>query len=63
VSNFEDALQVGLTLDAFIRRSDVVRIACLAQFVNVIAPMMTETGGARTRRRTRAGWSRVKGSR
>ena len=44
--NFEDVLQVGCILNAFIRRSDVVRIACIAQLVNVIAPIMTEPGGA-----------------
>ena len=46
VYNFEDALQVGLILNTFIRRSDVVKIACLAQLVNVIAPIMTAPGGA-----------------
>src|SRR5271165_1031027 len=46
IYNFEDALQVGLILNTFIRRSDVVRIACIAQLVNVIAPIMTEPGGA-----------------
>jgi alpha-L-arabinofuranosidase len=44
--NFEDALQVGCILNTFIRRSDVVKIACIAQLVNVIAPIMTEPGGA-----------------
>ena len=44
--NFEDVLQVGCILNTFIRRSDVVRIACIAQLVNVIAPIMTEPGGA-----------------
>src|SRR5690606_34711959 len=44
--NFEDVLQVGLILNAFIRRADVVKIACIAQLVNVIAPIMTEPGGA-----------------
>jgi alpha-N-arabinofuranosidase len=43
--NFEDALQVGLILNTFIRRSNVVKIACLAQLVNVIAPIMTVPGG------------------
>jgi alpha-L-arabinofuranosidase len=43
--NFEDVLLVALILNTFIRRSDVVRIACLAQLVNVIAPIMTEPGG------------------
>src|SRR5204863_9045707 len=44
--NFEDVLQVGCILNTFIRRSDVVRIACIAQLVNVIDPIMTEPGGA-----------------
>ncbi|EPX87763.1 Alpha-L-arabinofuranosidase [Rubellimicrobium thermophilum DSM 16684] len=42
---FEDVLQVGCILNTFIRRSDVVKIACIAQLVNVIAPIMTEPGG------------------
>ncbi|WEZ82346.1 alpha-N-arabinofuranosidase [Rhizobium sp. 32-5/1] len=46
VYNFEDVLQVGCILNTFIRRADVVRIACIAQLVNVIAPIMTEPGGA-----------------
>jgi alpha-N-arabinofuranosidase len=45
VYNFEDVLLVGCTLNTFIRRSDRVRVACIAQLVNVIAPIMTETGG------------------
>ena len=45
IYNFEDVLQVGCVLNTFIRRSDVVRIACIAQLVNVIAPIMTEPGG------------------
>ena len=47
IYNFEDALQVGCILNTFIRRSDVVKIACIAQLVNVIAPIMTEPGGRR----------------
>ncbi|MBN9346239.1 MAG: alpha-N-arabinofuranosidase, partial [Devosia sp.] len=43
--NSEDVLQVGCILNTFIRRSDVVRIACIAQLVNVIAPILTEPGG------------------
>ena len=39
-------LQVGCILNTFIRRSDVVKIACIAQLVNVIAPIMTEPKGA-----------------
>jgi alpha-N-arabinofuranosidase len=46
VYNFEDVLLVGCALNTFIRRSDKVRVACIAQLVNVIAPIMTETGGA-----------------
>lgn len=46
IYNFEDVLQVGCILNTFIRRSDVVRIACIAQLVNVIAPIMTVPGGA-----------------
>jgi alpha-L-arabinofuranosidase len=45
VYNLEDALLVGGLLNTLIRHSDRVRIACLAQLVNVIAPIMTnETG-------------------
>jgi alpha-N-arabinofuranosidase len=43
--NFEDVLMVGLILNTFIRRADVVKIACIAQLVNVIAPIMTVPGG------------------
>ena len=46
VYNFEDVLQVGCILNTFIRRSDVVKIACIAQLVNVIAPIMTDPNGA-----------------
>ena len=46
VYNFEDVLQVGCILNTFIRRSDIVRMACIAQLVNVIAPIMTAPGGA-----------------
>jgi len=45
IYNFEDVLQVGCIINTFLRRSDVVRIACIAQLVNVIAPIMTEPGG------------------
>ena len=43
--NFEDALLVGLMLITFLKHADRVRIACLAQLVNVIAPIMTEDDG------------------
>ena len=42
---FEDALLVGLILITFLKHADRIRIACLAQLVNVIAPVMTETDG------------------
>jgi alpha-N-arabinofuranosidase len=45
IYNVEDVLLVGCALNTFIRRSDKVRVACIAQLVNVIAPIMTETGG------------------
>ena len=46
VYNFEDALLVGSILMTLIRNADRVKIACMAQLVNVIAPIMTENGGA-----------------
>ena len=45
VYNFEDALLVGSMLITLLRNSDRVKIACLAQLVNVIAPIMTRNGG------------------
>lgn len=41
----EDALVVGGMLIALLNHCDRVKIACLAQVVNVIAPIMTEKGG------------------
>jgi alpha-N-arabinofuranosidase len=41
VYNLEDALVVAGFLNSFIRHADVVRIANLAQIVNVIAPLVT----------------------
>jgi alpha-N-arabinofuranosidase len=43
--NLEDALVVGCMLITLLRHADRVKIACLAQLVNVIAPIMTEKGG------------------
>ena len=43
--NLEDALFVAGLLNEFIRRSDRVKIACIAQLVNVIAPIRAERGG------------------
>ena len=45
VYNFEDALLVGAILITLMRNADRVKIACMAQLVNVIAPIMTRTGG------------------
>ena len=45
VYNFEDALLVGSMLITFLNNSDRVKIACMAQLVNVIAPIMTRNGG------------------
>jgi len=41
----EDALLVGLMLITLLKHADRVKIACLAQLVNAIAPIMTERGG------------------
>ena len=41
----EDALLVGLMLITLLKHADRVKMACLAQLVNVIAPIMTATGG------------------
>lgn len=43
--NFEDALFIACLLNEFIRRSDRVKIACIAQLVNVIAPIRADRGG------------------
>lgn len=40
-----DTLVVGCMLNTLLRSADVVKISCLAQLVNVIAPIMTEPGG------------------
>lgn len=45
VYNLEDALLVGGIINTLLRNADRVKIACLAQLINVIAPIMTnETG-------------------
>jgi len=41
VYNLEDALLVGGFLNTLLRESDRVRVGCLAQIVNVIAPLVT----------------------
>jgi hypothetical protein len=41
VYNLEDALLVGGFLNSLLRQSDRVRVGCLAQLLNVIAPLTT----------------------
>jgi len=45
VYNLEDALLVGGFVNTLLRNSDRVRVACLAQLVNVIAPLVTNESG------------------
>jgi alpha-N-arabinofuranosidase len=45
VYNLEDALLVGGLINTLIRKADRVQLACLAQLVNVIAPIMTNANG------------------
>jgi len=45
VYTMEDALLVGGALVTLLNNCDRVRVACLAQLVNVIGAIMTETGG------------------
>ena len=52
IYNFEDALLVGTLLITLLKNCDRVKIACLAQLVNVIAPIMTEKGGDAWRQTT-----------
>lgn len=43
--NFEDALLVGSMLITLLKHADRIKIGCMAQLVNVIAPIMTENKG------------------
>jgi alpha-N-arabinofuranosidase len=45
VYNLEDALLVGGFVNTLLRRSDRVRVGCLAQIINVIAPLVTNDEG------------------
>jgi alpha-N-arabinofuranosidase len=45
IYNLEDALLVGGMLNTLMRNADRVKIACLAQLINVIAPIMTNENG------------------
>jgi alpha-N-arabinofuranosidase len=46
IYNFEDALLIGGGLITIMNNAHRVKSACLAQLVNAIAPIMTETGGS-----------------
>jgi alpha-N-arabinofuranosidase len=45
IYNLEDALAIGIQLNAFIRHAGTVKMANLAQIVNVIAPVFTNPDG------------------
>ncbi len=45
IYDFRDALLVGCMLMTLQNNCDRVKLACMAQLVNVIAPIMTEKGG------------------
>ena len=45
IYTMEDALAFGGACISLLNHADRVKVACLAQLVNVIAPIMTETGG------------------
>src|SRR5215469_14236105 len=45
VYNLEDALLVGGLVNTLVRNTDRVKLGCLAQLVNVIAPIMTNGSG------------------
>ncbi len=48
----EDALVVGCMLITLLKHADRVKIACIAQLVNAIAPISTATGGGAWRQAT-----------
>ncbi|MFF5566511.1 alpha-N-arabinofuranosidase [Streptomyces sp. NPDC012623] len=52
VYSVTDAVVLGSLLIALLRHADRVKVACLAQLVNVIAPIMTEPGGPAWRQTT-----------
>jgi alpha-N-arabinofuranosidase len=47
-----DALVVGCMIISLLRHADRVKIACIAQLVNALAPIMTVTGGPAWRQTT-----------
>ena len=52
IYTFEDALVVGCMLITFLKHADRLKMACMAQLVNVIAPILTEVGGCAYRQST-----------
>lgn len=52
IYNFEDALVIGCLLITLLKHADRVKIACLAQLVNVLGPVMTEKNGGIWRQTT-----------
>lgn len=46
VYNLEDALLVGGIFNTLLRHAGRVRVACLAQLVNVIGPLVTNASGS-----------------
>jgi alpha-N-arabinofuranosidase len=45
IYNYEDALAMGMFFNSFIRHANIVKMANLAQLVNVIAPIFTNKQG------------------
>src|SRR5450755_3584239 len=45
IYNLEDALVIGGLMNSLLRHADRIKISCLAQLVNVIAPIMTNRDG------------------
>jgi alpha-N-arabinofuranosidase len=45
IYNYEDALAMGMFFNSFIRHANIVKMANLAQIVNVIAPIFTNKDG------------------
>src|SRR6201982_1314691 len=45
IYNLEDALLVGGLVNSLLRHADRIKVACLAQLINVIAPIMTNSSG------------------
>src|SRR6185312_1295426 len=52
VYSVTDAVVVDSLMITLLRHADRVAVACLAQLVNVIAPIMTEPGGQAWRQTT-----------